>query len=43
MQTVHDFLKKVGAYYFATIDGNQLKDVTATFYTFGGEPREVRF
>ena len=130
MQTVHDFLKKVGAYYFATIDGDQprvrpfgtinlfegklyiqtgkkkdvvkqinanpkvelsafdgeawiriaatlvednrteaqesmlaaypelrgmysvndgnnmvyyLKDVTATFYTFGGEPREVQF
>ena len=130
MQTVHDFLKKVGTYYLATIDGDQprvrpfgtinlfegklyiqtgkkkdvakqidaspkvelsafdgetwiriaatlvednrtetqesmlaaypelqgmysvndgnsvvyyLKDATATFYTFGGEPREVRF
>ena len=23
MQTVHDFLKKTGTYYFATMDGNQ--------------------
>jgi len=25
MQTVHDFLKKVGTYYLATIDGDQAR------------------
>ena len=47
MQTVHDFLKKTGTCYLATIDGNSvvyyLKNATATFYTFVGEPREVKF
>ena len=32
---------------YSVNDGNNvvyyMKDVTATFYTFGGEPREVQF
>lgn len=42
MQTVYDFLKKVGTYYIANVV-YYLKDVTATFYTFGGKPRIVQF
>jgi hypothetical protein len=47
MQTVHDFLKKTETYYLATADGNTvvyyLRDAIATFSSFTGEGRVVRF
>ena len=38
MQTVLDFLKKVGTYYLATIDGDSPR-----LRPFGSEPKVTRF